>query len=160
MTRPLGDWQLREGLVKGEYASDVILLGWLPGHTRCTVAIDLGEGLGIQNDRGQQTLTSCQVARRVKYLRAFKRTKLQRWLLSLGIKIDKGMYLQVHLFGVMFHGGPVRLGEEWGGPSEIKVIFTGVNPTSVLEDTCQSLVWAIFFQQYGTNPIINHAGVG
>ena len=84
-------------------------------------------------------------------------------LLSLGIKIDKRMYLQMHLFGVMFHSGPVRLGEEWGGPPEIKIIFTGINPTSVLEiraeDMCQSLVWAIFFQQYGTNPIINHTGV-
>ena len=73
------------------------------------------------------------------------------------------MYLQVHLFGVIFHRGPVRLREEWGGPSEIKVIFTGVNPTSVLEihaeDACQSLIGAIFFQQYGTNPIINHTGV-
>ena len=46
MTQPLGDWRLREGLMKGEYASDVVLLGWLPGHTRCAVAIDLGEGLG------------------------------------------------------------------------------------------------------------------
>ena len=77
MTRPLEDWQSREGLVKGEYASDVILLGWLPGHTRHAVAIDLGEGPGIQNDRGQQTLTNCKVARRVKYLHAFKRTMLQ-----------------------------------------------------------------------------------
>ena len=77
MTRPLGDWRSREGLVKGEYASDVILLGWLPGRTRHAVAIDLGEGLGIQNDRGQQTLTNCKVVRRVKYLHAFKRTKLQ-----------------------------------------------------------------------------------
>ena len=87
----------------------------------------------------------------------------KRLLLSLGIKIDKGMYLQVHLFGVMFHSGPVRLREEWGGPSEIKVIFAGVNLTSVLEiraeDACQSLVGAIFFQQYGTNPIKNHTGV-
>ena len=107
MTRPLEDWQLREGLVKGKYASDVILLGWLPGCTRCAVAIDLGEGLGIQNDRGRQTLISCKVARRVKYLYAFGRTKLQTLLLSLGIKIDKRMYLQMHLFGVMFHSGPV-----------------------------------------------------
>ena len=109
MTRPLGDWRSREGLVKGEYASDVILLGWLPGRTRRAVAIDLGEGLGNQNGRAQQTLASCKVARRVKYLHAFKRTKSQRWLLTVEIKIDKGMYLQVHLFGVMFHGGPVRL---------------------------------------------------
>ena len=63
MTRPLEDWWLREGLVKGEYASDVILLGWLPGHTRRAVAIDLGEGPGIQNGRGQQTLANCKVAR-------------------------------------------------------------------------------------------------
>ena len=54
--------------MKGEYASGVILLGWLPGRTRCAVAIDLGEGLGIQNDPGQQTLASCKVARRVKVL--------------------------------------------------------------------------------------------
>ena len=60
MTRPLEDWRSREGLVKGEYASDVMFLGQLPGHTRCAVAIDLGEELGIQNDRGQQTLTGCK----------------------------------------------------------------------------------------------------
>ena len=48
--------------MKGEYASDVILLGWLLGHTRRAVAIDLGEGPGIQNDRGQQTLANCKVA--------------------------------------------------------------------------------------------------
>ena len=77
VTRPFGDWRSWEGPVKGEYASDVILLGWLPGHTRCAVAIDLGEGLGTQDDRGQQTLANCKVARRVKYLHAFKRTKLQ-----------------------------------------------------------------------------------
>ena len=68
MTRPLRDWRSREGLVKAKYASDVILLGWLPGHTRRAVAIDQGEGLGIQNDRGQQTLASCKVVRRVKVL--------------------------------------------------------------------------------------------
>ena len=54
------------------------------------------------------------------------------------------MYLQVHLFGVMFHSGPVRLGEVWGGPSKIKIILIGINPTSVFEiraeDACQSLV--------------------
>ena len=68
MTRPLGDWPSQEGLVKGKYASGVILLGWLPGRTRRAVAIDLGEGLDIQNDRGQRTLASCKVARRVKVL--------------------------------------------------------------------------------------------
>ena len=84
-------------------------------------------------------------------------------LLSLRTRIAKGMYLQVHLFGVVFHNGPVQLGEEWGGPPEIKIVLTAINPTSVLEihaeDACQSLVGAIFFQQYGTNPIINHTGV-
>ena len=48
--------------MKGEYASDVILLGRLPGHTRRAVAIDLGEGPGIRNDRRQQTLANCKVA--------------------------------------------------------------------------------------------------
>ena len=52
MTRPLEDWRSREGLVKGEYASDVVLLGWLPGRIRHAVATDLGEGLDTQNDRG------------------------------------------------------------------------------------------------------------
>ena len=101
--------------------------------------------------------------RREKYLHTFKRTKLQNTVIFNVRKIDERMYLQVHLFGVMFHSGPVRLGEEWGGPSEIKVVFTGINPIGVLEiraeDACQSLVGAIFFQQYGTNPIINHTGV-
>ena len=60
MTQPLEDWQSQEGLVKGEYTSDVIFLGWLPGHTRRAVAIDLGEGQGIRNDRGQQTLAGCK----------------------------------------------------------------------------------------------------
>ena len=46
VTWPLGDWRSREDLMKGECASDVKSLGWLPGHTRCAVAIDLGEGLG------------------------------------------------------------------------------------------------------------------
>ena len=46
--------------MKGEYASDVVLLGWLPGHTKCAVAIDLGEGLGTRNDRGRQTLAGCK----------------------------------------------------------------------------------------------------
>ena len=54
-------------------------------------------------------------------------------LLSVRIRICKRKYLQMHLFGVMFHGGPVRLGEEWGGPSEIEVIFTSIHSTSVLE---------------------------
>ena len=140
-----------------------MLIGWHPGHTRHAVATDLGEGLGIQNDQGQQTLANCKVGR-VEYLRTFRRTKLQKTLsLSLRTRIDERMYLQVHLLGVMFHSGPVRLREEWGSPPEIKIIFIGINLTGVLEicaeDACQSLVGAIFFQQYGTNPIINHTGV-
>ena len=90
-------------------------------------------------------------------MHAFKRTKLQNTVIFKARKIDKRMYLQMHLFGVMFHSGPVR------GPPEIKVIFTGINPTSVLEiraeDACQGLVRAIFLQQYWTNPVINHTGV-
>ena len=93
--------------MKGEYASDVKLLGLLPGHTRRAVAIDQGEGLGIQNDRGQPTLVSCKRARRVEYLHGLKRTKLQNTVIFNVRNIDKRKYLQVHLFGVMFHGGPV-----------------------------------------------------
>ena len=48
MTWPLEDWRSREGLVKGEYASDVEFLRWHPGRTRHAVAIDLGEGLGTR----------------------------------------------------------------------------------------------------------------
>ena len=54
-------------------------------------------------------------------------------LLSIKIGIYKRKYLQMHLFGVMFHDGPVRLREEWGGPSEIEVIFIGINPVGILE---------------------------
>ena len=68
MTWPLEDWRLREGLVKGEYASDVIFLGWLPGRTRHAVAINLGEGPGIQNGQGQQTLTNCKSSEESKVL--------------------------------------------------------------------------------------------
>ena len=46
--------------MKGKYASDVEFLGWLPGHTRRAVAIDLGEGLGTRNDRGWQTHAGCK----------------------------------------------------------------------------------------------------
>ena len=60
VTWPLEDWQSREGLMKGEYASDGVLLGWLPSHTRCAVAIDPGDGLGTRNDRGWQTLAGCK----------------------------------------------------------------------------------------------------
>ena len=108
MTRPLEDWRSWEGLVKGKYASDVILLGRLPGHTRRTVAIDLGEGQGIQNDRGQQTLIDYKSrVRRVNTCTLLKRTKLKSIIILKVRKIDKNMYLQVHLLSVVFHGGPV-----------------------------------------------------
>ena len=83
-------------------------------------------------------------------MHTFKRTKLQDLVTICKDKNTQRMYLQMHLLGVMFHSGPVLLGEEWGSSSETKVIFTGVNPTSVLEihaeDACQSLIRAIFFQ--------------
>ena len=60
MTQPLEDWHSWEGLVKGEYASDVEFLGWHLGRTRRAVAIDLGEGLDTRNDRGRQTLAGCK----------------------------------------------------------------------------------------------------
>ena len=73
------------------------------------------------------------------------------------------MYLQVHLLGVMFHGGPVRFGKQWSGPPEIEIIFVGINPIGVreilAENACQGLIRALFFRHYGTDPIINHTGV-
>ena len=73
------------------------------------------------------------------------------------------MYLQVHLLGVMFHGGPVRFGKQWSDPPEIEIIFIGINPISVreilAENTCQGFIRALFFQYYGTDSIINHTGV-
>ena len=102
------DWRSWEGLVKGEYASDVIFLGWLPGRTRCTVAIDLGEGQGIRNDRRQQTLADCKSNEgRVNTCTHSKRTKLKSIVILKVRKIDKSMYSQVHLLGVVLHGGPV-----------------------------------------------------
>ena len=93
--------------MKGGYASDVKLLGLLPGHTRRAVAIDQGEGLGIQNDQGRRTLANCKSSQERRYLHIFKRIKLQTLLLSVRIRIYKRMYLQMHLFGVVFHSGPV-----------------------------------------------------
>ena len=60
MTRPLEDWQSREGLMKGRYAFDEVLPWWHPGHTRRAVAIDPGEGLDTQSDPEWQTLTGCK----------------------------------------------------------------------------------------------------
>ena len=94
--------------MKGEYASDALFLGWLPGHTRCAVAIDLGEGLDTRNDRGRQTLAGCKSSvRGVNACAHSKRTKLKNVVIFNVRKIDRRMYLQVHLLSVMFHGGPV-----------------------------------------------------
>ena len=94
--------------MKGEYASDVILLGWHSGHTRLAVAIDLGEGQGIQNDRGQQTLVNCKSRiKGSKCLHTFRKTKLRYVVIFNVRKIDKRMYLQVHLFDVVLHSRPV-----------------------------------------------------
>ena len=98
---------MREGLVKGEYTSDVTFLGWLPGCTRCAVAIYLGGGQGIRNDRGQQTLAGCKSSEgRVNTCIHSKELKLSLVILKVR-KIEKSMYSQMHLFGVVFHGGPV-----------------------------------------------------
>ena len=83
-------------------------------------------------------------------MHGLERTRSQNTVTSNIRNIDKRKYLQMHLFSVMFHGGPVRLGEEWGSPPKVEVVFTGINPTGVLEiraeDACQSLIRAIFFQ--------------
>ena len=57
------DWRSREGLVKGEYASDVMLLGWLPGRTRRAVAIDLGEGWVSEMIEDSRHLQAVKVVR-------------------------------------------------------------------------------------------------
>ena len=76
--------------MKGEYASDEVLLGWLHGNTRRAVAIDPGEGLGTRNDRGQQTLAGCKSrVRGGKCLHALKRTKLKCIVILNVKKIDK-----------------------------------------------------------------------
>ena len=66
-------------------------------------------------------------------MHALKRTKLKGVVIFNVRKIDKRMYLQVHLFSVMLHGGPVQFGKKWGGPPEIEIIFVGINPISVRE---------------------------
>ena len=63
--------------MKGEYASDVEFLGWHLGHTRRTVAIDLGEGLDTGNDRGRQTLAGCKSS--VGGINACTHSKEQSW---------------------------------------------------------------------------------
>ena len=66
-------------------------------------------------------------------MHGLERTRSQNTVTSNIRNIDKRKYLQMHLFSVMFHGGPVRLGEEWGSPSKVKIVLTGINSASVLE---------------------------
>ena len=87
MTWPLEDWRSQEGLVKGEYASDVEFLGWHLGHTRRTVAIDLGEGLDTRNDRGWQTLTGCKSS--VGGINACTHSKEPSWKVLLILLLGK-----------------------------------------------------------------------
>ena len=87
MTWPLEDWRLQEGLVKGEYASDVEFLEWHPGHTRRAVAIGLGEGLDTRNDRGWQTLAGCKSS--VGEINACTHTKEPRWKVLLILLLGK-----------------------------------------------------------------------
>ena len=85
--------------MKGEYASDVEFLGLHPGHTKCTVAIDLGEGLDTRNDQGQQTLAGCKSS--VGGVNAFTRSKESSWkvllILLLGKKIRECTYKCIFL---------------------------------------------------------------
>ena len=73
------------------------------------------------------------------------------------------MYLQVHLLDVMLHSRPVRFGKKWGCPPEVEIIFVGINPISIreilVESMCQNLIRALFLWHYGTDPVIDHAGV-
>ena len=92
--------------MKGEYASDVEFLEWHPGHTRRAVAIDLGEGLDTRNGRGRQTLAGCKSS--VGGINACRHSKEPSWKVLLNFtvgKIDKRMYLQMHLLSIMFHDG-------------------------------------------------------
>ena len=66
-------------------------------------------------------------------MHTLKRTKLKSIVIFNVRKIDKRMYLQMHLLSVMLHGGPVRFGKKWSGPPEIEIIFISINPISVRE---------------------------
>ena len=66
-------------------------------------------------------------------MHTLKRTKLKSDVIFNVRKINKRMYLQMHLLSVMSHGGPVRLGKKWSGPPEIEITFIGINPISIRE---------------------------
>ena len=57
----------------------------------------------IKDSRHSQTV---KVVKREKIF-ALIQKELSYLLLSVKIKVYKRKYLQMHLFGVMFHGGPV-----------------------------------------------------
>ena len=150
--------------MKGKYTSDEVFLGWLPGRTRHAVAIDLGEGLDTRNDREQQTLASCKSSvGGVNACTLLKRTKLKGIVIFDVRKIDKRMYLQMHLLSVMLHGGPVRFSKKWSSPPEIEIIFIGINPSSIreifIEYPCHDFIRTVFLEPHWANPIINHVGV-
>ena len=96
-------------------------------------------------------------------MHTLRRTKLKCIVIFNVRKIDKEMYLQVHLLGVMLHSRPVQFGKKRSSPPKIEKIFVGINPISVheilIESVCQGLIRALFFQHYGTDLIINHTGV-
>ena len=69
----------------------------------------------------------------------------------------------MHLLGMMFQCGPIRLCEEWSGPAEIQIVLVGVDMVGVreifTEHPCQDLIRALFLELHGADPVINHAGV-
>ena len=73
--------------MKGKYASDIEFLGWHPGRTRRAVAIDLVEGLDIQNDRGWQTLAGCKSS--VGGINACTHSKEPSWKVLLTLLLGK-----------------------------------------------------------------------
>ena len=58
----------------------------------------------IKDSRHSQTV---KVVRRENICTHSKRTKLLNFITNYKDKNMQRKYLQVHLFGVMFHGGPV-----------------------------------------------------
>ena len=67
MARPLVDWLLLASLVKGSCASNEVIPGQLPGHTRCAVAIDPGVEEDSRNGQEWQTLKGCKSNTRDNY---------------------------------------------------------------------------------------------
>ena len=59
MIRPSVDWRQLANLVQGGCASDGVIPGQPPGHTKCVVAIDPGVEEDNRNDREWQTPEGC-----------------------------------------------------------------------------------------------------